>query len=148
MVIDLPAQSNDINPGYNVHESCCDSPENVWRVAHALNFVISVRVSDLCLQLGLHSTPTQMHNKSCTSSTGCGQTVPACECFSTLQASVPTNTLDAGDKLSGPSAIQPDYSPVRDGSDYSRTMTILLDWWPKQMPPTRKLVTSRPLRRS
>lgn len=47
-MVHFSAKSNDINPGDDVHESCTNPPENVWRVTAACFHAI------ICICFGLH----------------------------------------------------------------------------------------------
>ena len=56
MMVDLPPERNHIYPWDDIHESGRNSPEDVWWVTGPFHSVISVRISDFCLQLGLQGT--------------------------------------------------------------------------------------------
>ena len=62
MMVHLSANGNDIYPGNDIHESCGNPPEYVWRITAArFNAIICVWISDLCLccSLQLERSDTQ-----------------------------------------------------------------------------------------
>ena len=52
-MVHLSAKCYDINPGYDIHESSSNPPENVWRFTCAFNYIICIWIPYLCSEFAL-----------------------------------------------------------------------------------------------